>query len=64
MTYGIFKGELNFPFGNGSSLKGKWGKNTAGRFNRRMDGLAAADQVSVCWSSDFNCPSLYIHTPT
>jgi len=34
-------------------------KNTAEREHTRRGGHAAADQVLVRWSMDFNCTSLY-----
>ena len=48
-----------FACGTERVMRVRWRKNTAGRWHRQRGGHAAADQVPVCWSLDFNWAPVY-----
>lgn len=41
-----------FPCWNGSPMRQRWRKNTAGPQRWQLDGHTADDQIPVCWNLD------------
>jgi len=62
MSKTTWNSHWTLPYGNESAMRRMCRKNTAGRWHRRRDGHAAADQIPMCWSLDFNClPDIQTH---